>query len=522
MEPLKIFYSYAHRDETLRTEFGKHLSLLRRQKIIEDWFDGLIVPGENWDDTIKEKLRSSDFILLLISADFMASDYIDSVELQEAMRRHQEKKVRVIPIMLRPCDTSGAVFSSLQGLPSRWKPVVSWPDQDEAWTDVVKQLKVAFADFRKSTNGAPDPPAEAIHASPETPPTEEAPARDLNVDQKNNRALAATSTKGFQGLSELMANERIKAFVADEQDELVASDSALQSLVDYKNVHDRLHDLQFKCYNYIYQEGRKLEEEIDWPLLDQPQKDMAWITAALEETSKQKSLAEEDFDWLVSLREASQHLATAANDLTIAPLQEAARIIRSILEVRPTNFDIKLCAAAKMLPLRDLRRALGVVRDKMSPASLQSEAGKRFSAGVDALPQLNANLLALTEEHTRWQVIATTLWSIDALIDKNLDALRNSWPRLRGRLEKICAEQPARWAISILESANKLDALLALPAPGDAKDFQRWQTRVRQTYTSCSNDGGTRFYQVDFSLKRLCEELRELHLALARILEELP
>ena len=249
--------------------------------------------------------------------------------------------------------------------------------------------------------------------------------------QEENRALAATSTKAFQGLSELMANEKIKTFVAEEGGQLTAADKALQVLVDYKNVHDRLHDLQFKCYNYIFQEGRKLEDEIDWPLLDQPEKDFASLAEALQQASQQSSLGDEDFSWLDSLGEAGRQLSAACNDLSIAPLQEAARIIRSILEVRPTIFDTKLCAAARTLPLEDLRKALGAVRGKMGANLLKSDAGKRFSAGVDALPQLSANLEILTTEHTRWQVIATTFWSIDALIDQNLDVLRNGWQKLR-------------------------------------------------------------------------------------------
>ena len=527
MEPLKIFYSYAHEDKTLRGELGKHLANCRSQKICEDWSDGDIVAGDEWDTEIKDKLRSSDFILLLISADFLNSEYIGSVEMQEAMQRHLAAKARVIPIMLRPCEYSGAVFTKLQGLPSEMKPVTSWTDQDEAWTDVVKGLKAAFEKFRKSFNGT-GPAAAAtsdpslIKPPPETPKPSSVPGEALNVAQEENRALAATSTKAFQGLSELMANPKINRFVADEEKGLIAADKALQVLVDYKNVHDRLHDLQFKCYNYIFQEGRKLEDEIDWPLLDQPEKDFASLSEALQQAAQQPSLSEEDFSWLDGLGDAGKQLSKACNDLSIAPLQDAARIIRAILEVRPTIFDTKLCAAARTLPLQDLRDALGAVRGKMSPNLINSDAGKRFSAGVDALPQLSENLQTLTTEHTRWQVIATTFWSIDALIDQNLDVLRKGWPKLRERLEKICADNPSRWATGILESAKKLDALFAAPTPDNSKDVQRWATKVRQTYTSCSNDGGTRFYQVDLSLKRLCDELRDVQMALAHVLEELP
>jgi len=525
MEPLKIFYSYAHEDRTLRGELGKHLANCRKQKICEDWSDGDIVSGDNWDQEIKDKLRSADVVLLLVSADFLNSDYIGSVEIQEAMQRHQEKKAQVIPVVLRFCDFEGSVFSKLSGLPTDLKPVTAWPNQDEAWTDVVRGLKRVFTRMRSTNGSGPQTSSAPSSAAAGNPPASAEPAAasiSINEEQEANRALAATSTEAFQGLSELMANPKIRTFVAEEEDELIAADKALQVLIDYKNVHDGLHDLQFKCYNYIYQEGRKVEDNIDWPLLDQPQKDFAVLLDGLTSAANQPSLSEEDFAWLNPLRQANELLIRACNDLSIAPLQEAGRIIRNILELRPTVFDTKLVAAARTLPLNDLLTAVCVVRGKMSAKLLQSDAGKRFSAGVDALPQLSGNLQALTDEHTRWQVIATTFWSIDLPTDNNFDCLRQIWPKLRGRLDKICGGIQARWASEILESANKLDVLLATPAQTEAKELLRWKTRVRQTYTSCSNDSSTRFYQVDLSLKRLCDELRELQMALAHVLAELP
>lgn len=525
MEPLKIFYSYAHKDKVLREELGKHLATFRARRVCEDWFDGLLQAGEEWDDTIKEKLRTADFILLLISADFLASNYVRSVELQEAMRRHGAKSARIVPIMLRPCNFKGEVFSKLQGLPTEMKPVTLWTSQDEAWTNVADGLERAFDDFCRQREAPKTPAGNGAAATPEPsrePAKIAAPPRPLSAVQEENRVLAKTSAEGFQSLHELMANPKVKAFVAEEQDELEAAEDALQTLVDYKNVHDNLHDLQFKCYNYVFQEGRKVEDEIDWKLLVQPKKHLKALTKNLEAAAGQKSMTNEDFDWLEQLRAAETLLAAAAKELSLGPLQEAAKLIRGILEVRPTIFDTKLCTAARLLPLDDLRKALGIIRDKLSAASLKSEQGARFSAGVDALPELSQNLKALTHEHTRWQAIATKLWSIDALIDEDLGALQKSWPKLFERLKKICEGNPAVWAVSILEEGNHLDQLLAQPAPTDAKESLRWQKRIGQTYTSCSTESGTRFYQVDLSLKRLCEQLRDLQTVLAGILKELP
>ena len=522
MQPLKIFYSYAHEDKSMRAELGKHLAICRSQCLCQDWSDGDIVAGDDWDTEIKDRLRTSDIILLLISADFLDSSYIQSVEMQESIKRHQSKEARVIPIMLRPCEFGGAVFSGIQGLPTDMRPVTKWEDRDEAWTDVVRGLKKVFKVIHQSSNGNGHETAPAATQAPEQAPMSPELLRD--PAQEENRVLAEALTQGSKGLSELIEGSgKIREFVAEEWDELVDAENALQVLVDYKNVHDRLHDLQFKCYNFIFEEARKIEEQINWPLLVRPQTDLVAIGEALQQAATQPALEDEDFSWLESLAGAAAQFNAATQELTLAPLQQAAQIIRGILEKWPTVFDAKLCAAAKTLPLDELREAMEIVRAKMSPAALGSEAGMRFSAGVDALPQLSENLSALTDEHNRWQVVASEFWRIDALIVQDVEDLRRSWPKLRGRLQRLCANKPARWATAILDSVTQLDTLLTNPAPGDQpREVQRWLIKVRQTYASCSNQGGTQFYQVDLSLKRLCDELRDVQAALATLLAALP
>ena len=141
----------------------------------------------------------------------------------------------------------------------------------------------------------------------------------------------------------------------------------------------------------------------------------------------------------MGLTNCAKRRATGARRATSSAFlrsKTARDVITTILQMRPTIFDTKLCAAARTLPLDDLQKALNAVRGKLSPACIDTEAGASFSAGVDALPQLSANLQALTTEHTRWQVIETRIWSIDALIDRDLGALQNGWPQVRDRFVK--------------------------------------------------------------------------------------
>jgi len=115
---LKLFYSYAHKDERWRKRIETHLSMLQRQGYIASWHDRNITAGATWASEIDTHLTTSDIILLLISPDFIASEYCYSVEMMRAMERHRAGEAHVIPIILRPTDWKGTPFEQLQVLPS--------------------------------------------------------------------------------------------------------------------------------------------------------------------------------------------------------------------------------------------------------------------------------------------------------------------------------------------------------------------------------------------------------------------
>src|SRR6266849_1847264 len=119
--PIEIFYSYAHEDRPFCDKLEKHLSLLRRQGLITQWHDRYISPGSNLAHAISMHLERASVILLLVSADFLASDYCYSTEMQRALERHQNKEACVIPILLRPVDWKDAPFAQLQALPTNAK-----------------------------------------------------------------------------------------------------------------------------------------------------------------------------------------------------------------------------------------------------------------------------------------------------------------------------------------------------------------------------------------------------------------
>lgn len=109
-----------------------------------NWYDREILPGENWEQAIDHHLATADVILLLISPDFLASDYCYGVEMQRALERHHTGTCCVIPILLRLTYWEETPFSSIQMLPTDARPIARWTDPDEAFYDVVKGISRAI------------------------------------------------------------------------------------------------------------------------------------------------------------------------------------------------------------------------------------------------------------------------------------------------------------------------------------------------------------------------------------------
>src|SRR5713101_8398394 len=146
-QEIKLFYCYAREDKPLRDELEKHLSWLKRRYQLTNWHDREILPGEEWEKAIDTHLNSAHLILLLISPDFMASDYCFGKELQRALARHKAGTCRVVPILLRPTYWKDAPFSSLQLLPIDAKAITRWPDRDEAFENVVTEISRTIEDL---------------------------------------------------------------------------------------------------------------------------------------------------------------------------------------------------------------------------------------------------------------------------------------------------------------------------------------------------------------------------------------
>lgn len=138
---MKAFISYSHRDSSALERLHVHLASLKREGRIEAWYDRDILAGGELNEEIAEQLETCELFLLLVSPDFLASDYCVETEMGRALERHDARNARVVPIIIEPCDWAASRLRALKALPQDGKPISEWTNQNLAYLNVIQELR---------------------------------------------------------------------------------------------------------------------------------------------------------------------------------------------------------------------------------------------------------------------------------------------------------------------------------------------------------------------------------------------
>ncbi len=145
---VKAFISYSHRDDWALDRLHTHFAMLRREGQITEWYDRNILAGKDIDHEISEQLESCALFLPLVSPDFLASTYCYEREMTRALVLHNAGEIRIVPIIVEPCDWKASPLGRLKALPRDSKPIVNWPNQNEAFLDIVSELRRVLTELK--------------------------------------------------------------------------------------------------------------------------------------------------------------------------------------------------------------------------------------------------------------------------------------------------------------------------------------------------------------------------------------
>jgi TIR domain len=151
---ISIFASYAPQDTPLQRELKEHLRPLQRAGLIELWPDRDMSAGTEWEQQSSQLFHAAQIILLLVSIDYLNSDYCSGVEMKQALERHERGEVWLLPLLVRPCFWNRSPLGKLQVLPNNGQPVTTWANREEAWLDVVQALSRVIDETLQQPKGA--------------------------------------------------------------------------------------------------------------------------------------------------------------------------------------------------------------------------------------------------------------------------------------------------------------------------------------------------------------------------------
>ena len=143
--PVKVFISYAHRDNEFREKLLEMLKGLVDREVIQIWQDRQIEPGDAWYEEIQVAMRTCKMAILLVSQSFLNSEFIQNEELPVLLQKRKREGMRVVPIIVRPCMwQDDPVLSTIQALPREGKPVIRFPvtngRRDEIWVEIALSI----------------------------------------------------------------------------------------------------------------------------------------------------------------------------------------------------------------------------------------------------------------------------------------------------------------------------------------------------------------------------------------------
>lgn len=165
-QPIKVFISYSSRDNEYKEQFLEFLAPMRRNKTIQLWNDRDILPGEQWEGELLERLTTADIVIFLVSPSLLNSEYVNRVEITRAMERHKRGELVIIPILIRSSHFKESRFKTFQALPSDLKPVSNWDDRDNAWLNVTQGLKRVIQSIQKKSTTTPSKTTATTTTSP--------------------------------------------------------------------------------------------------------------------------------------------------------------------------------------------------------------------------------------------------------------------------------------------------------------------------------------------------------------------
>ncbi len=311
------------------------------------------------------------------------------------------------------------------------------------------------------------------------------------------------ASRGINIVADLIPIPLVKTAVIKFKVEFQAISEQVEMLATYKDLHDLLHELEFKCYQGILREARHFPDDCTCiSILESYGEDLKDIIAEVEAIITQKNPATEGISWHQDLKQALEFWQIALEEEEKSQLKKAIWCINRIIASQPSQINTALVSTAKLLRLPDLVEGMSDIWTSIKNSELEAEKRNQLQESVNALAKLDDELKMLVKSHDNWQKIDSQLRRIETVTANTSDLfeLEMSWSGLKAEVEEQCQNKQESWVISLEKEAKRLDKAIA----------DHNSLKVKQYFSSYRNRASQGFYKIDRELRKFCGNLREV------------
>jgi hypothetical protein len=286
----------------------------------------------------------------------------------------------------------------------------------------------------------------------------------------------------------------------------------VDKLASYKALHDQIHTLQFSYFEFLENTiNRPSIDDNDLCSLAQYEIQIRQIVDDSRRIALRGSFVGSEIDWIDELQGACDDLHVGVESLDHARLRSAVRRMNRILATRPELINRGLIHVARDLPLEHLAQALAGVRGNLPRDDSGGANGQQVKEGEEALADIARQLTSLVEDHDAWQAVDVELRRLDGALVWNPPEFEFSWGDLKRRVELLCGGETADWVRTLSNAAAGVETAMA----------NTESPRLRYAFAMFRRHVARRFWEVDFTLKTLCDDLRQLDQPLAQLVSTL-
>jgi hypothetical protein len=312
------------------------------------------------------------------------------------------------------------------------------------------------------------------------------------------RSLAMQTGAGLAALAELMQAPEVRQAVIVFRTDFQAAVEQINRLFTYKEIHDRLHTLQFRVYNPLVAEARRFpEDEVARASLVDYELTLSELVRDLQDIANRENLPRNE-RWIDDLPTAREQLRQAIDHEDVGLLKQAIRLLDRTLALQPVRINAYIVNAARAIRLPALVQVLTTLHDHLAHHNVDSERLQAVNANIEALGSLTRRLEDLVVEQDRWQMIDHDLRRIEATLEQDTTELEWSWPDLKTQADLLYGDSADPWATSLKAAGDALEEAI------DARD----QIRTKYCFRRYHVQAAQRFYRVDRDLLELCQSLR--------------